>query len=177
MAPRRSVILDPERIGWHKRTTRERFWNKVEILSDDECWTWTGNKFNKREYGAFKLPTGDSSGGVNVLAHKYSYFLKTGYFPLSKEYVCHKCDNPSCVNPSHLFLGTQFDNMQDMVSKGRNVDAKGSKNPNAKVDEEIVFKMRRLYSCGLTGRKIADMFGISQTQTHRILNGENWSTS
>lgn len=89
----------------------ERFWEKVKVVDNDKCWEWLASRTLKG-YGHFKIK------GRTVRAHRYSYTLVKG--PIPKDlWVLHKCDNPSCVNPNHLFLGTHGDNMKDMFDKGR----------------------------------------------------------
>jgi hypothetical protein len=89
----------------------ERFWKKVNKTED--CWLWLGHL---QRYGRFK-PQGIRN-SPQVLAHRYSYELHFGPIPIGMN-VLHKCDNPACVNPDHLFLGTQKDNVIDMMNKGR----------------------------------------------------------
>lgn len=90
-----------------KRPPEERFWEHVEKRPGDGCWEWTGGK------------TPDGYGGFDGhRAHRFSYTLVHGFL-LPSLCVCHKCDNPSCVRPDHLFAGTRTDNMRDMVAKGR----------------------------------------------------------
>ena len=85
------------------------FWDNVEPMMDDRgCWEYRGNRF-KRGYGRVR---------EGVYAHRVSYELHFGPIP-DGLYVCHRCDNVSCVNPAHLFLGTQLDNMRDKIAKGR----------------------------------------------------------
>ena len=101
-----------------RKTLEQRFWEKVDKRGDDECWEWTGAKTRPNAYGYFRV-----SGSLAV-AHRVSYELAYGGIPEDKQ-ICHTCDNPACVNPSHLFVGTHTDNMQDKVAKGRN--ARGPK--------------------------------------------------
>lgn len=97
---------------WNRRRDRpeeERFWEKVD--KSGECWIWLAAKLPKG-YGLFKL------GGRYVYAHRYSWQLANGALAGERD-VCHQCDNPNCVRPSHLFVGSRSDNMQDSVRKGR----------------------------------------------------------
>ena len=86
----------------------KRFWDKVE--KTDGCWNWKANKANG--YGHFSLY------GKKIKAHRYSWIMKYGEIPAGM-LICHHCDNKACVNPDHLFIGTQSDNLKDCVRKGR----------------------------------------------------------
>jgi len=95
------------------KTTEERFWEKVEKRGPDDCWEWQATKY-RNGYGNIWVP----AEGRKLLAHRYSYALANGPIP-DGFVVCHTCDNRSCVNPGHLWMGTQGDNLRDMVAKGR----------------------------------------------------------
>ena len=146
--------------------TLERFWRKVN-KTPEECWEWTGSRRNR--YGSFKY--GDKS----YPAHRFSYFLHTGYMPCQKEYVCHHCDNTYCVNPHHLFLGTQQDNMDDMVSKGRSPDNRGERNPRSRLNNVSVRKIRELYAGRNSVTEISFILDIPLSTISNILNGTTWN--
>lgn len=105
-----------QRRGYHGRyrvsaTAEERFWPKV--LKTETCWLWQGALVNESGYGCFRGPN-----GRNVLAHRFAWELTNGPIP-DGMFACHRCDVRQCVNPAHLFLGTQQDNIDDMMRKGR----------------------------------------------------------
>lgn len=120
------------------------FWSNVK--KTPKCWVWTGTKFN--EYGCFYIL------GKSFRAHRFSWVLKNGPIKYGL-WVCHKCDNPPCVRPSHLFLGTRADNMRDAFKKGRLPKIDGRLKTHCKRGHEftkaniIVVKIR---DTGRTGR-------------------------
>jgi hypothetical protein len=89
-----------------------------------------------------------------------------------KLFVCHKCDNPGCINPSHLFLGTGYDNIQDMVSKGR--QARGAMISTARLTEEVVLNIRDKFKQGSTIRGLAREYGVGKTTISHIVKRETW---
>jgi hypothetical protein len=143
-----------------------RFWSNVDRRGAEECWPWTASK-TEDGYGYFV----DRHSGLDR-AHRYSYYLAAGAFPVEL-FVLHRCDNPPCVNPAHLFLGTVLDNARDAVSKGR--QARGSRNGNAKVSEDDVRWMRwaRAYS-GASAPAIARVLGLTKGHVDGIISGRAW---
>jgi len=114
-----------------------RFWSKVNKDTTSGCWEWISSKCPKT-YGTFKNNT------KTVKCHRFSYEIHYGEIK-NKMHVLHKCDNPSCVNPKHLFLGTNDDNMKDRNQKNRQARLQGSKNGFAKLTESDVLKIREKY--------------------------------
>jgi len=142
---------------------RSNFWAKVK--KGIYCWEWQGAK-DKDGYGKFSLKS--------LRTHRYSWVMHFGKIPKGV-FVLHHCDNPSCVRPSHLWLGTHQDNMDDMRRKGRENFAKGEGHSQAKITNKVVRKIRELSKRPeLTQEKIGEMFGISQTQTGRIIRKKLW---
>jgi len=129
------------------------------------CWNWKRCKTD-RGYG---LATVD---GKAWRAHRYSYILAHGMFDLNL-FVCHHCDNPSCVNPAHLFLGTVQDNITDKMKKGRHGPSRGILNGCAKLTEKQVLEIRRLRSKS-TLEKLGKMFNVSPAMICRICRGYAW---
>lgn len=141
-----------------------RFIDKIDTRSGD-CWEWTAGK-TPRGYGMFR------TGRNHELAHRVSYALFTGAIPKDM-CVCHSCDNPSCVNPGHLFLGTVKDNMRDMVAKER--QARGSSNGNSKLTEKQVREIRNKYiPYKYSTSRLASEYKVSRSQISSIINRKNW---
>lgn len=144
------------------RTLEDKFWEKVDRKSPDECWLWLAS-LNKDGYGCF----------ASDVAHRVSWLVNFGEIPRGM-YVLHKCDVCACVNPSHLFLGTQLDNMRDMKSKGRARDKFGEDNPKAKLTELQVRDIHSLYKSGESGVFLSKKFGVTKTHIYYILSGKSW---
>ena len=146
------------------RSLEERFWSKVR--KTDGCWLWDGARI-KNKYGTFRLDP-----GATVRAHRMSWELTNG--PIHNDlHVLHKCDNPSCVRPDHLFLGTHKENMMDMSKKGRS-PRRGIGNP--KLTREQVLEVRRRFSGGETKKHIALSLGVHPKTIELLIRGKTWST-
>lgn len=141
------------------------FWSRVDVRGPKDCWEWRGHRA-KTGYGVLQLQ------GHKYLAHRIAWTRVNGDIPAGM-LVCHKCDNPPCCNPAHLFLGTYVDNAQDRNAKGR--QARGSANGRAQLDEYLVRELRRMYATGrYTYKKLARMYGVSYTVVANILNEKLW---
>lgn len=146
-----------------KRPIAERFWEKVDRRGPDECWPWNGAT---AAFGHGCIYGDDRK----LLAHRVSYELNVGPIP-SGIWVLHRCDNPPCINPSHLFLGTPADNMADMAAKGRKTWVAGEVCWNAKLTPDDVIKIRESH---LLQSEIAAQFGIAQSLVSKIRNRRAW---
>lgn len=153
-----------------KRSIAERFWEKVDQSGD--CWIWTAAR-HPHGYGSFSVGVG--SDRVRVPAHRMAYMFFQGPIPEGL-HVRHKCDNPPCVNPDHLELGTHQDNMRDMVERGRNVlpPTEGEHNPNARFTELQVRQMRAMRARGMFHREIGEVFGTDPGTIAHIVSHAGW---
>lgn len=152
----------------------ERFWSKVKVSNPNDCWTWIGS-FYGNGYGKFHQTI---SKGVykQFCSHRVAYMISKGEIP-DGMVVCHKCDEHSCVNPNHLFVGTQADNLKDMDKKSRRVtyDRSGERNPSAKLTAEDVKSIRSKYKPNIyTGRMLAEEYGVSIPLIEKILSRKVW---
>ena len=171
-----------------------RFWSKVDVRGPNECWPWTAG--TRDGYGQFKL------GGKNQNAHRVAYELSVG--PISDGlFVCHSCDERACQNPAHFFLGTNTDNMQDAMNKGRlatghrngrhthpectatgdrngrrtypELTARGERNGKALLTEAKVRAIRSSYLLGSASRAaLARLYGITWCAINSVLGGRTW---
>lgn len=161
-----NTCISPNHI-YHK-VLYHRFWEKVKKTSEDGCWLWTGAK-DGGGYGILQIAT-----NIREKAHRWSW--QTYYKQnIPKGYqVLHHCDNPSCVNPRHLFLGTNQDNVTDKMRKGRFNPCFGNVNGMCKITEEDVKKIVELHNNGYSYRQITKLFPIGNTQIGRIIRKESW---
>ena len=141
----------------------ERFYKKIN--KTDKCWEWTAC-LNDKGYGQFRLD------GRMRAAHRVMWVLVNGPIP-NKLFVCHHCDNTKCVNPSHLFLGNQLDNMRDMYKKKRNPKRSAEDNGNHKLSWQDVYLIRSIYPA-LSTYKLGKQFGVTNTLIHQIVKNKIW---
>jgi hypothetical protein len=144
-----------------------RFMRHVSIGAEvGACWIWAGNKPDGR-YGHFSV------GGKVVKAHRWLHELLHG--PIGDGLVVrHHCDNPQCVNPDHLAIGTPQQNTADMLLRGRGADRRGEKHPLVRLTEDDVRTIRSLRAGGATETALATKFGVGRGQIGKITRRENW---
>jgi hypothetical protein len=156
------------RVDEDREDTIKRLLSNAIIGGPDSCWEWTALKVRKG-YGVIRY------NGKKLRAHRLSYELHCGPIPAGL-FVCHRCDNRGCINPSHLFLGTNTDNMRDMVSKGRHrlIRLPGERNGQAKLTEAEARAI--LASKGKVRQEdLAERYGVSQSRISSIMTGKNWA--
>lgn len=166
---RASHIPGTPRKSYYVETPESRFWKYVN--KTEGCWIWNGPCTYAR-YGTLRIH------GTHVAAHRFSWELHNG--PIQNGlYVCHHCDNPPCVNPDHLFLGTNKDNVDDMWNKGRGVmcpPSIGVNNVNAKLTDADIPIIRDLLSDhSITQNSIAELFHVTRKAIWQIRNGKTWT--
>jgi len=157
----------------------QRFWSKVN--KTDICWVWTGCR-NKKGYGSFYCKK-------KIASHRYSYIIHNGNIP-NGLLVRHTCDNPSCVNPAHLILGTNQDNVNDKMKRGRHncgrgishgfvlhpeIVPKGENHGRSKLTEDDIHQIRILYEFNYTLKELGKLYGVSFANISRIIRREAWS--
>jgi hypothetical protein len=167
--------------GANNSPAHHRFWAQLDKDGPihpvhGQCWQWVGAIHKKNKYGFIQVKKGEI-----LLAHRYSWILHNGGIP-EDLWVLHKCDNPSCVNPAHLFLGTHEDNMEDMVNKDRHAYCKGDFNPHNRLTEEQVLEIRRRHRIGMgKGDKmngstaLAKEFGVHRHTILDIVSRKAWT--
>lgn len=169
-----------------KKTTKERFWEKVD--KTDSCWLWTGSKRSKG-YGAFVYQKDGEV--VQGRAHRYSWELHNGPIPdgLCVLHDCPTGDNPACVNPEHLWLGSKADNNRDAIVKGRRKRKpnglrprrakklgyrRGEEHPNSRLTRADIENMRADRTKGMSFSILGKRYGVSIAHAFRIVHGKVW---
>ena len=155
------------RPGPTPRPASERFWAMVEMIPFHACWEWMG-AINSRGYGNF---TRGRKREGQVRAHRFSWELHNGPIPKNMV-VCHRCDNPSCVRPDHLFLGTTAENNRDCARKGRTYD--GPRPGCAKLIASQVQEIRMLHASGHSMRSIGRRYGVTWENIRAIVYRRTW---
>lgn len=160
------------------KSSDDRFSEKVNKNGEfcerlgSNCWEWMGAK-DKKGYGRFNA---EVNGRNLSLAHHFSWILVNGDIPIGFQILYH-CDNPSCVNPSHLFLGTNSDNVIDKMAKGRwgGGISKGEQNGWSKLTEEEVIGIREEFAQGnISKSELGRKFKVSKVQISNIVNNKQW---
>jgi hypothetical protein len=142
------------------------------VNKTENCWFWTGGT-DKNGYGKFSIKHGDLK--KDIRAHRFSYELDHGPIESSSVCVCHTCDNPPCVNPNHLFLGSNFENTLDRTVKGRSFHPIGTLNTQAKLDDIKVKQIIDLYQTGkYSMQDIATTYDCSPANIGDIVRGNSW---
>ncbi len=142
-----------------------KFWKFVNKKGNDECWEWAG-RYCTRGYGVLSIKSADR------LAHRISYRIAYGHLP-TEMLVCHRCDNPKCVRPDHLFLGTSLDNVRDAINKGR-ACLLGEESAASKIKTSDVLKIRQMAKDGIPCAVIAKSFPINDSQVLNIFHRRSW---
>ena len=153
------------RTGRPETPIRYRFLEKMIFDDERGCWHWGGAR-SRQGYGLIKRKD-----GIQLRAHRLAYELTHGSIPAGT-FVCHQCDTPDCVRPSHLFIGSHDENMADMVIKGRSARMLGDSNGSAKLNAEAVISIRT--SIG-SYSQIARQHGVSASAVGLIKRRERWA--
>lgn len=152
--------------GSLEMTMHPFFTRRVVVDDSTECWNWIGS-VNSWGYG--RTITSQST---ERASHRISWVLHFGEIP-DGQCVLHRCDNPRCCNPTHLFLGTVRDNVRDMVAKGRNNPRRGESNPNAKLTRSMATQIRRLADV-MTVTQLARAYRVSRRAISFVIGGVTW---
>lgn len=152
-----------------EQSIAQKFWDMVVVGEDDECWEWQGG-CTRAGYGRFS-----SGRRKEQYAHRFSWELSNGREIPKGQYVLHSCDNPPCVNPAHLRIGTPFDNVQDRVNRYR--QPRGERVGGSKLTALKVLRIRLLYARDPSASytTIADQFGIAVSTVMNVVKGSTWT--
>ncbi len=153
-------------------TLRERLEHIGWTVTAAGCWEWNGARDSRRGYG--QCSTGDKRRHSD-LAHRLSFRAFKGDIPAGM-FVCHRCDNPPCINPDHLFIGTPSDNRQDMLTKGRGNFARGERHGQSVLSDAQVANVRFEYARGgVSYQALATQFGVSKSCISLLVRGKSRS--
>lgn len=157
---------------------KKRFWSRIRTKDINECWEWEGAHC-PNGYGQMKIPK--SRKLITVTRLSLAIAENLNFLPSPKILCCHKCDNPKCVNPNHLFWGTHYDNQMDSVNKGRSkpgfnkTNQQGESNVNAKLTKKNVEEIRTLLGQNKSNRSIAETFGVTHSTISSIKKNKTWT--
>ena len=148
-----------------------RFWNKVHKLNETHggCWIWLAGE-NPKGYGIFTLS--EHGKKETIYAHRYSWQIKYGRKLPTVVLVCHKCDNPRCVNPDHMFIGNASDNIEDMCNKNR--QSRGEQINTCKLSEEKVKQIRAAHTRGISVKDLSALYQVSTANIYCIIKKSTW---
>lgn len=147
------------------------FESKLDKTSNPNgCWIYTGN-LDCYGYGRINA----KGIGITIKTHRLSWIINRG--PLtSEEFMCHRCDNPPCCNPDHLFIGDNSSNFKDMWRKNRGHICRGETHPTAKLSDGNVIAIKQFWKTGeFTQQSLGDKFGVSQAMISNIVHGKSWT--
>ncbi len=151
-----------------KQTSQEEFLSKVYPEPNTGCWLWSGAYHYIGGHGSINAKNHNGF----AWAHRFSYFIHKGDFDRTK-LICHTCDNPACVNPDHLYIGTTKTNSDDKVSRNRQM--RGEKYPLSKLKESDIISIRSLNNSGIQQKDICKEFGLSSAMVSLIVNRKRWA--
>jgi hypothetical protein len=148
---------------------------------ENGCWEWQGSRVGVKKGKEAKIGTGHGNfhfEGRNVYAHRFAWEALGGNAPADIKCVCHKCDNPKCVNPEHMFLGSKAENNHDMKAKGRSKGAVGVANKLSKLNDDKVRLIRQLWEMSPPSRpthaELAEMFHVDRSVICEVINRKIW---
>jgi hypothetical protein len=148
----------------------KRFWNLVDIGKETECWNWMGKK-TRGGYGRFLLNV--SQNFREVYASRVAYKIAHKNLP-NTHFVCHTCDNPTCCNPAHLYLGTYTDNCNDKMIRHRHNCGRGETQGSSKLKEYQVLEIRKRVENGETQRSLCKEYNIDDATINHVVKRRSW---